>query len=276
MKQSSILDSFFTRKRVPMVVSTTVDKTVGDEKKQVMVKISRQLSPTAIIDYYQHFLNDKEQESLYHHLLDDPTVQWQQGKYKGMVLPRMLWSMRDEPMVSSVTAIAKPKEYQQYTGTGFSIWTEPVKKIKLRIEQMFSVTLTYCQMNWYRNGKDYINWHPDRELVPGDSIYSLSLGCTRTFLVKPKEVVARSSDTKPYDDLTVTTTNVIDEKKTIRDDDKSLKILKNISATETMFRLEPGSLLVMNYEAGNKDFLHSLKKEPSISKGRINITFRVK
>jgi alkylated DNA repair dioxygenase AlkB len=210
-----------------MTLDTYFKRKADEKKKTEPIKIYN-LSVNATTWYHDNFLDFKTQKLLYDHLLTDASVKWQQGMYGDLKLPRLLWSMKDEK--SKVN-----KQYRQYTGTGASAWTESVLAIKLRIEKEFNTKITYCQLNYYRNGTDYIGFHRDKELMPGDCVYSLSLGCERTFCL-------RTLGTK----------------------------------VETNILLHPGSLLIMNYAAGKDEFEHSLKKEPRIKNGRINITFRVK
>lgn len=366
MKKQAMMDAFFKRKLSP----------TEEKNKTTTAAVTRWLSSLAVVNYYENFLDFKEQKDLYDHLLTDPTVKWKQGKYGDITLPRLLWSMRGKGKSLNT-------DYQQYTGTGASVWTKPIEEIKNRLEAMFpGVTITYCQMNYYRDGKDHISWHSDRELLPGDSIYSLSLGCPRTFLMKPKndafpsafprkarkvhesKEFSESTSSSPLEKITTPgessatnrserkeekeEENILDEEENEHKEGKEEKILDQSTSSvgevttsdkiteekipeespispktnsdvtkkensdgaggressgdveknkkssvaggqewssgggmlpppsEIMYKLKPGSLLVMNYEAGNKEFLHCLKREPAVREGRINVTFRVK
>jgi len=95
---------------------------------------------------------------------------------KEVLTPRLLWAMRDD----------NSKISKQYKVSDSSIWTEKVKQVKELIESKIERQLTYAQLNYYRNGNDYIGWHSDRELMEGDIIASLSLGTARRFLLRSK------------------------------------------------------------------------------------------
>lgn len=202
------------------------------------------------MQYYENFLTDEEQKALFDHLLTDPSVKWQQGKYGERKLPRMLWSMRD--------AAIKPDElnthYQQYTGTDSTPFTKPMENLRRKIEEKFpGLKLTYCQLNYYRDGKDAIGFHQDKELHDKHSIYSISLGCTRTFILKPKEK------------------SLPDKKRKYTD--SNIKEEEEKEEKEIRYDLNPGSLLVFDHIVNSK-YLHSIVRDPSVSHQRVNITFR--
>ena len=100
--------------------------------------------------------------------------------------------------------------------------------------------MNYAQLNYYRDGQDYIGWHSDSEVEKGDLIASISLGAERKFSLRHK-------DYKTNDDI-----------------------------PKYNFKLGNGSLLIMDYNTANKYWKHCLPKMKNISDGRINITFRDK
>ena len=148
-------------------MSKTV-KYSGDENIQI------ELENGAKFSYINSFLNEKEEKELFEHLLN--ISEWMHGVYnmfgKPVKTPRLLWAMReDKDIISS------------YNVTGSSIWTDKVEKIKSKIEKTLDTKLTYVQLNKYRNGNDYIGAHADKEVLKGDVIASLSLGCARRFII---------------------------------------------------------------------------------------------
>jgi alkylated DNA repair dioxygenase AlkB len=63
-----------------------------------------------------------------------------------------------------------------------------VLRIKERIEQLLHERFNFCLLNWYRNGDECVGEHSDDEsdLVPGAVIACVSLGATRTFVLRHK------------------------------------------------------------------------------------------
>jgi len=188
------------------------------------------LSDTAEIIYLKDFLSDELQQELYKHLISNDNIKWTQGVYnifgKSVNTPRLLWAMRDEESMVN----------EKYTVTDSCVWTDLIKRVKIAIEHIINRKLTYAQLNYYRNGEDYIGWHTDKELSDGDIIVSLSLGATRTF-----QFHQISNKDNKYE-----------------------------------LELEGGSLLIMNSAAAKSEFKHQLPKRKKVKEGRINITFREK
>ena len=128
------------------------------------------------ITYYSNFLNQKTSDKLYHELKNESF--WTHGVYKmfgrEIKTPRLLWALKnnDEDITDS------------YTVTGSSSWTKQVKKVKKKIEKLLNKKIKYAQLNYYRNGNDYIGWHTDSEIKPGHMIASLSIGEPRLFQFK--------------------------------------------------------------------------------------------
>ena len=60
--------------------------------------------------------------------------------------------------------------------------------IKLYIEELTGVRFSYAVLNYYRDGKDYISYHSDREVSDGQIVASVSLGATRRFILKNKKM----------------------------------------------------------------------------------------
>ena len=116
------------------------------------------------------------------------------------------------------------------------IWTSFMKKLKNKVENK-TKKIRYVQLNYYRNGDDYIRFHTDSEIKDGDIIASISLGATRKFVFRHKKY----------------------------------KTNKNIK--KYTFNLENGSLIIMDENAGKKFWKHSLPKMKDAGP-RINITFR--
>lgn len=194
------------------------------------------------IKYYPNFI--KSQENTYQSIVD--SIPWDQGVYnmygKEVFTPRLLWAMRDEDSDIS----------KEYNVTGSSVWNELLAQLRTEVEEFlrkeyFSKKeneiknldisksfLRYAQLNYYRDGKDYIGWHSDKEMKENDIIVSISLGTPRRF--------------------------------------QFMNIKDNNIKCE--LSLEPGSLLVFDTIVGKKEWKHRIPKELKVKDGRINITFR--
>lgn len=76
-----------------------------------------------------------------------------------------------------------------YSGASYSAvaWSEPVLRMKRRVESLTGDAYNCCLLNLYNNGKQYVSWHSDDE--PGidrSSIASVSVGATRDFQIRSK------------------------------------------------------------------------------------------
>lgn len=181
--------------------------------------------------YFDTILSETESFQLYTHLLEN--TPWMQGVYKmfgkEVKTPRLLWSMRDENF-----NIGK-----SYNITGSSIWTEEIKEVKNKVEQIMNKKINYAQINYYRDGNDYIGWHTDSEVIDGDSIASISLGATRKFQFQ------------------------------------SINDPKNENEKYQIY-LTNGSLIIFDSICAKTAWKHRIPKEPKVKDGRINITFRLR
>jgi alkylated DNA repair dioxygenase AlkB len=181
------------------------------------------LSKNAYILYYPDFVED---DTLYDTLVK--TVPWEQGVYnmfgKPVKTPRLLYAMKDKG--DDIT--------KEYDVTGSMEFIPEIQSLKDKIEKELKTNIRYAQLNYYRDGADYIGWHTDSEVADGDFIASVSLGWPRKFVLRG-----------------------------IKDKTDKYRLT-----------LEDKSLLVMNDYAAKKEFKHTLTKSSLVKGGRINITFR--
>lgn len=131
--------------------------------------------------YVKNFLNEKEGEVLFEEL--KKLVPWTHGVYnmfgKPVKTPRLLYAMRDKDI--DIT--------KSYSVTESMEWTKLMDKIRKRVEKQTGKHISYAQLNYYRNGDDYIGFHTDSEVQSGDIIASISLGASRKFTFRNKENV---------------------------------------------------------------------------------------
>lgn len=127
----------------------------------------------SLVQYYPCFIRASA-STLMAHL--KAQAFWKQGIYnmygKAVPTPRLLWAMRDEDVDIS----------KAYKVTGSSPWTPQVQAVRDAVVATTGHTISYAQLNYYRNGNDYIGPHTDKEVRDGDIIASVSLGAPRRFL----------------------------------------------------------------------------------------------
>lgn len=129
---------------------------------------------------------------------------------------------------------------RQYSYSGISLdplpWTQALTELRHTVEGLAGEKFNSVLLNYYRNHRDSMGFHSDdeRELGPTPIIASLSLGATRTFILKHKT----RTDLKP-----------------VRLD------------------LPSGSLIVMK-GGTQKFWKHGIDKQTKPCGSRVNLTFR--
>jgi alkylated DNA repair dioxygenase AlkB len=116
-------------------------------------------------------------------------------------------------------------------------WGAPLDALRSRVEAASGAEFGAVRMILYRDGRDSLAWHADREAFDGPRpiVASLTLGATRRFLFRPKPG-------RPGDRLTL--------------------------------ELPSGSLLVMA-EGTQENWEHAVPKTTKPVGERINVTFRM-
>jgi alkylated DNA repair dioxygenase AlkB len=112
-----------------------------------------------------------------------------------------------------------------------------LQELKERVERHVGCQFNHVLLNRYRSGQDSMGWHSDDERALGADpvLASLSLGCSRRFLLRPRAALSQSP---------------------------SLEIL-----------LEHGDLLLMGGTLQQR-YQHSVPKQGAVRAERINLTFR--
>lgn len=79
---------------------------------------------------------------------------------------------------------------KRYRYSGITVeaatWTEPLLRIKQKIEAVSEQVFNSVLLNLYRNGEDSVAWHSDNEPELGPVIASVSLGEQRPFQLRHK------------------------------------------------------------------------------------------
>jgi alkylated DNA repair dioxygenase AlkB len=131
-------------------------------------------------------------------------------------------------------------EGQRYAYSGISLeplpWTKTLLNIREVVQEISNESFNSVLLNYYRDHRDSMGFHSDdeRELGPTPAIVSVSLGATRTFVLKHKHRV----DVKPV-----------------------------------RIALPTGSLLIMKGQT-QKNWKHGIDKQKKPSGPRVNLTFR--
>lgn len=115
-------------------------------------------------------------------------------------------------------------------------WTPLLYKYKQRLEKLTGTVSNYCVVQLYPTGSAHITPHRDKEMKPGTNIAGISVGSTRVLKMFP-----------PYGNVEYTIPFEVD--------------------------LPNGSLYVLKPPT-NDNWRHSITKDPTITKGRISITYR--
>lgn len=134
--------------------------------------------PGADITLFENFFSIEESNTLYSSLLKN-TI-WEQDQMtiygKQVNLPRLTaWygNLDEEPLYSESKREIVP-------------WNADLILIKERIEQEVNIKFTRCLLNYYRDGKDSVDWHQDYESNQRKNtvIGSVTFGATRPFQLK--------------------------------------------------------------------------------------------
>jgi alkylated DNA repair dioxygenase AlkB len=185
------------------------------------------LPKDGIAIYHGVVFNEQEANEICKDLLD--TIPWKQDEVvmfgkKIMTKRKVAWYA--DAGINYTYAGVKKSGLQ---------WTEPLLKIKQKVEAITGSTYNACLLNLYHEGEEGMGWHRDneKEIVAESSIASVSLGAARKFAFKHASTNER------------------------------LEII-----------LANGSLLDMK-GAIQQYWYHSLPKTKKVKQMRINLTFRL-
>jgi 23S rRNA G2445 N2-methylase RlmL len=210
---------------------------------------------TPCVYHDEDFLDPSEADSFYQDLLKN--IPWEKtakinrwvhlcqekAGSVGNDVPQEGYAYKDAPRAASS---GKGDGAQPYVNPPFP---ETVQKIRKACQDWYQnhrkddadttepPSFNVCLLNFYQDGTQRIGWHSDREEIGRTTpIASVSLGTTRQFLLRSQS-------------------NGIHDRASLM--------------------LQNGSLVVME-PVCQVQYLHSIVKEPHITEGRINLTFRCK
>ena len=128
------------------------------------------------ITYIKNFIDQKTSQKLFKELKSK--VPWTHGVYnmfgRDVKTQRLLYAMKNKDADIS----------ESYSVTESMTWTRSIKKIKTEVEKQTGKSISYAQLNYYRDGNDYIGFHTDSEVQTGDIVASISLGAHRNFVFR--------------------------------------------------------------------------------------------
>ncbi len=115
------------------------------------------------------------------------------------------------------------------------VWTPPLAGLRNALNKQYNQNFNSVLLNYYKDGKDEIKWHSDKEICLGANpvIACVNLGATRKFWLQEK-----------------------------KENGKRWNI-----------PLNNGDLLFMNEDC-QKNLLHAILKEKEVTEPRISLTFR--
>jgi len=189
--------------------------------------IEHKLEDGGHVEFCEKFLSSYFSKQLFKSLT---TLDFKQSEIyisdeKSVLTPRLQAWMGDSNINASI-----------YTTLNPNPWSKEMLILKNKLEEITQFKFDYVLINYYRDGKDYISYHSDREAI-GDGknvICSISLGATRKFVLKHLD-------------------------KTI---------------PKRPFILENGSLIIMKGDNTQIYWKHSITKTTVFAEARINLTFR--
>mmetsp|Transcript_5192 Transcript_5192/g.10677 ORF Transcript_5192/g.10677 Transcript_5192/m.10677 type:complete len:734 (-) Transcript_5192:8-2209(-) len=203
---------------------------------------------TPCVYYDETFLAETEAEELYQDLWKNTAWEKTAKINRWVSLYHELGNVEEEeqdhtPDANSTDNADRDYKYRDAPGASVKGFTPSIRRIQQQAQDWYQhqtgrqVNFNVCLLNFYETGDQRIGWHSDREEIGRDTpIASVSLGATRTFLIRSKNDGVR-------DRASVTMTN--------------------------------GSMIVME-NVCQHEYVHSVPKETSVETGRINLTFRCK
>ena len=190
-----------------------------------LLEIEPSISDQKIVDFYPNFLSQTEADAL---LIASQNLEWQQNSIKMFGKPIL------NPRLEAIYG-DNGCDYS-YSGVLLSVspWVDCLKDLRDRIELFTGYQYHIVIGNRYRDGKDSIGWHSDKQSSLGlnPAIASISLGVTRKFSVKPRQ----GGEVQHFD-------------------------------------LEHGSLILM-HSGCQTTHVHQVPKQLKVTEERINWTFR--
>jgi alkylated DNA repair dioxygenase AlkB len=168
------------------------------------------------VEFCESFLSPYFSKKLFESLI---TLEFKQSEIitydgKSVLTPRLQAWMGDNNINASIYTILDPNP-----------WSKEMLILKNKLEEITKFKFDYVLINYYRDGKDYISYHSDKEAIGNGKnvICSISLGATRKFVLKhldktiPKRsfmlengslIIMKGDETQVYWKHTITQTKI--------------------------------------------------------------------
>ncbi len=145
--------------------------------------------PDADIWHLPDFLNEADSTELYDYLIKE--AEYKQNYFnagKGSPLPRLSQWYGDDDAKTAYPGVCNCSMLP-WTVQLKELSTKIIDRIKLDIPALDVKSFNCVLLSFYRDGNDYIAWHSDNDIGLGKQLVvaSLSLGATRTFMLKHKQ-----------------------------------------------------------------------------------------
>jgi alkylated DNA repair dioxygenase AlkB len=211
----------------------------------------------ALVEYYPFFLSRNEAAKIYDELINHPGWSTTQTMTRGglKTTSRLVTGMMTSDLMEQSSIEAETNDAESEGNYNYKLrypFTPLLEKIRIRIQELTGEKYNFAYLNQYRDGNDSIGWHSDKEnsLEKQSTIASLSLGCTRDFMLR------HIAETQLAQELVdpVTRRAALDKAK-------------------MCIPLHPGSLLLMRKNT-QKVYHHHVPKRIGFKGIRINVTFR--
>lgn len=192
---------------------------------QLQIKINSPFKDGSLA-LYENFIDIAECNSLYTDILSKN--HWNNAKYTvaGRVfsMPRVQTWYADPGVVYNF-------KYHLHDRRN---WTPALQGLKQKVEFFTGNRFNSVLINWYRDGRDWVDWHSDDEIELGDNpfIASFSLGATRKFCFRQKNTI------------------------------------------KSEYRLLPEGSLLLMYPEFQHHWQHCIARDKAILAPRLNFTFR--
>ena len=138
----------------------------------------------AIVYIYREWMNKDAAMAFFNQLKEE--IPWEQNtSYYGYATPRLTYHLGD----AGVSQEYSGKKHYANDWTGKTGAIIQVKELRDKLSGLTSLPFNSVLLNYYRDGRDSIIAHSDREVSPQNTtVIGLSLGGTRIFHFRRKDI----------------------------------------------------------------------------------------
>jgi alkylated DNA repair dioxygenase AlkB len=174
------------------------------------------------------------------------------------IIPRLLRQMSDHNDAITYGG----KKHTTYR------WNRSLHQLRILLMKRFNVFLDFCLLNYYRDGNDKIDPHPDRESLGSKNItIGVSFGASRKFVIH-RAVGGKNSNSVKSSEI---------DQREYRHSDYTYKYCKDRQKYGDICHVEfdnvHGDLYCME-NAFHFNYVHSVPEKRGYNEPRISLTFR--